>query len=142
MSDRVHQHKAPERLDTRLFAVGRSTVTEPLGRLLVLLALPFIVPLMAMIAFAVRIGSRGPIILSLRKTNAAGQVYREYRFRCVWVDARARQFRHEVSGCSLVQRDVRVTPVGAFLLRTELNTLPQLFNVLKGDVPLSFQRRD
>lgn len=55
MSDRVHQYKAPECSDARLIAVGRSAMTELLGRLLVLLALPFILPIMAMIAFAVRI---------------------------------------------------------------------------------------
>ncbi len=108
------------------------------GRLLVVLTLPWILPMILVLVLAIRLTSRGPAILRLTRINGQGQTYREYRFRCVWEDARARQFSREMTGKD-GGLDPRLTPVGAFLMQSGLNRLPRIFNVLRGDIPLRMQ---
>lgn len=109
-------------------------VKPSIDRLLVLISLPVILPLIALIALAVRLGSPGPAFLHLTCTGMGGRTFRQWRFRCVYIDAAARQFRGAPQGQTGV--DLRLTPIGAALLRSQLNLLPQVFNVLMGDMAL------
>lgn len=106
---------------------------------LVVFALPMLLPLMALIALAIRVTSPGPVILTRTLEGQNGRRYREYRFRCVHMDATKRQWQAQLQGHTS-DRDPRLTAVGHFLLVSGLNHLPRLFNVLKGDIRLNAGR--
>jgi putative colanic acid biosysnthesis UDP-glucose lipid carrier transferase len=94
------------------------------------LGLLLLAPVMLAIAVAVRLDSRGPVIYRQRRYGLNGQDFDVYKFRTM---------RVEPPGATVVQAspdDERVTRVGRFLRRTSLDELPQLFNVLKGDMSL------
>ena len=102
---------------------------------LILVILPLALPIFLALALTIRIGSPGPVLLRLNCIGADGRIFPRYRFRSVFVDARARAFRADCDGLE-TSSDPRVTPIGAFMLRSGLNRLPQLLNVLRGDVSL------
>jgi lipopolysaccharide/colanic/teichoic acid biosynthesis glycosyltransferase len=86
---------------------------------------------MAVIALLVKLTSRGPAIYSQTRVGRGGRPFRIYKFRTMWHECE----RH--SGprwCS--QGDPRVTPLGRFLRWTHLDELPQLWNVVRGDMSL------
>lgn len=92
---------------------------------LVLLFIPLV-----LIALAVRMTSPGPALFRQRRVGLAGRVFIVYKFRTM---------RAQDDGKAVVQasrRDARVTAVGAFLRKTSLDELPQLLNVLRGDMSL------
>lgn len=97
--------------------------------LVVLLALPLILPLIAAVMLAIRLTSPGPALLRLTRQGRGGAEFRQLRFRTIWMDAGLRALRGGAA-------DPRVTPVGQFLLRTRLNRLPLVFNVLSGSMSL------
>jgi exopolysaccharide biosynthesis polyprenyl glycosylphosphotransferase len=104
--------------------------------LLVLLA-----PLMLMIALAVRLDSRGPALFSQPRAGRDGRPFRILKFRTMCADAEERISEviapDELSEPMFkLRQDPRVTRLGRFLRRTSLDELPQLFNVLKGDMSL------
>jgi exopolysaccharide biosynthesis polyprenyl glycosylphosphotransferase len=87
-------------------------------------------PLMLGIAVAVRFGSRGPVFYRQERCSAYGRTFRMLKFRTMKVDA-------EANGPQMTAaNDPRRTRVGTFLRETNLDELPQLFNVLWGDMSL------
>ena len=98
-------------------------------------------PVLAIIAAAVRLDSRGPIFFRQVRVGRDGQTFRIFKFRSMVVNAeeqkeQLRALSEVGDGMFKISRDPRVTRVGAFLRRTSLDELPQLFNVLKGDMSL------
>ena len=93
------------------------------------LALLTFLPLLLCIAVAVRLESRGPVIFRQRRTGHLGRVFTIYKFRTMRVDA-------EAAGAAVwaQQADPRVTPLGRVLRQYRLDELPQLLNVLKGEM--------
>jgi lipopolysaccharide/colanic/teichoic acid biosynthesis glycosyltransferase len=111
------------------------------------IALLLMLPVLVIIALAVRLTSRGPVLYlqervgqDRRSLSAAAQNHRRkgdlggrpftiYKFRTMWVDA------ERESGAVWAQpQDPRVTPVGRILRQYRLDELPQLFNVLRGEM--------
>jgi sugar transferase (PEP-CTERM system associated) len=94
------------------------------------LGLLFGLPIMALVALAIRFASPGPVIYSQRRVGKDGRVFRIHKFRSMRVDAEAQ------TGAvwATVGADPRVTPIGRFLRRTRLDEIPQLWNVLIGDM--------
>ena len=88
-------------------------------------------PVMAVIALAVKLDSRGPSIYAQQRVGRFGDLFMMYKFRTMRADAEA----NGPVWCSRGQ-DSRLTRVGAFLRRTHLDELPQLFNVLIGEMSL------
>lgn len=130
---------APTALTTRFMSKVASGAYQLWSdRLVVVLALPIVLPIAALLIVLIKLTSRGPAILRRNSVSESGTAYREYRFRCVWMDAHLRQFQSDATAAS-ADRDPRVTPVGEFMLHTGLNTLPRLLNVLKGDIPLTLR---
>ncbi|MBP2495509.1 Undecaprenyl-phosphate glucose phosphotransferase [Methylobacterium sp. PvP062] len=96
--------------------------------LMMLLALS---PLMLAIALAVKLTSRGPVLFRQKRHGFNNELIEVYKFRSMYVD------QCDAGAARMVTRgDPRVTPVGRFIRKTSLDELPQLFNVLKGDLSL------
>jgi exopolysaccharide biosynthesis polyprenyl glycosylphosphotransferase len=98
-------------------------------------------PLMLLIAIAVRVDSRGPAFFKQLRAGRHGKPFRIVKFRTMCHDAEER-VSEVISVDDLTEpmfklkEDPRVTRVGRFLRRTSLDELPQLFNVLRGDMSL------
>ena len=98
-------------------------------------------PVIAAITVAVRIDSKGPAFFRQVRVGRDGRHFRIYKFRSMVVDAEQqkedlRSLNEVGDGMFKISRDPRVTRVGAFLRRTSLDELPQLFNVLRGEMSL------
>ena len=98
-------------------------------------------PLLVLVAAGVRLDSPGPVLFVPGRVGRNGRVFRMYKFRTMCVDAEARlpQLAHlNVGGDRLIRidNDPRVTRLGSFLRRTSLDELPQLVNVLRGEMSL------
>lgn len=104
-----------------------------------LLALTF--PLLALIALAVRLTSRGPALFHQVRVGEAGRPFVMLKFRTMIPDAELRldelRSSNEAEGVLFkLQRDPRVTSLGRLLRRSGLDELPQVFNVLRGEMSL------
>ena len=98
-------------------------------------------PLLALIALLVKLTSPGPVIFRQTRVGVGGQTFTCLKFRSMCVDAEARrdQLTHlnEVSGPVFkIKNDPRITPLGRTLRKLSLDELPQLVNVLRGDMSL------
>ncbi|MBT2248078.1 sugar transferase [Arthrobacter sp. BHU FT2] len=104
---------------------------------LILLSLP----LMSVVALAVRLDSRGPVLFRQTRVGMEGQPFQMYKFRSMIVDAELRlhelAHRNEGHGILFKMRDdPRVTRVGRALRKYSLDELPQLFNIFAGSMSL------
>ncbi len=88
-------------------------------------------PILLIIALLVKLTSRGPIIFKQERVGMQGKPFYMYKFRSMIQQTEA----DEKKGWT-VKNDARVTKVGKFIRRTSLDELPQLFNILKGDMSL------
>ncbi|MCL6480334.1 MAG: TIGR03013 family PEP-CTERM/XrtA system glycosyltransferase [Firmicutes bacterium] len=98
--------------------------------ILISLALLIVVlPLIPLIALAIRLTSPGPVFYRQQRVGQFGRVFYCYKFRTMHVDAEA-----DIGPTWAGDNDPRITPVGRFLRKTRLDELPQLWNVLRGDM--------
>ena len=98
-------------------------------------------PLVALIALAIRLDSKGSIFFRQVRVGRDGQHFRIFKFRSMFADAEAqkeklRSLNEAGDGLFKLTDDPRVTRVGRFLRRTSLDELPQVFNVLRGEMSL------
>ncbi|MBK7644957.1 MAG: sugar transferase [Planctomycetes bacterium] len=98
-------------------------------------------PLMLGAALAIKIGSPGPLIYSSWRVGKGGRKFRFFKFRTMCVDAEKKKkdlmSQNEASGPVFkMERDPRITPIGRILRKTSVDELPQLWNVLIGDMSL------
>jgi exopolysaccharide biosynthesis polyprenyl glycosylphosphotransferase len=104
-------------------------------------ALLLLSPLMLLVALAIRLESEGPVIFKQIRVGRAGQLFPCYKFRSMRAGAENEVAqlaeRNEADGPLFkIRDDPRVTRVGKFIRKTSLDELPQLWNVLKGDMSL------
>jgi lipopolysaccharide/colanic/teichoic acid biosynthesis glycosyltransferase len=93
---------------------------------LTILTLPLLLPILAVVAVVVRATSAGPVLFVQPRVGRRGRVFRMVKFRTMY---------HGAAGPSFTATsDPRVTSVGHFLRRSRLDELPQLFNILRGDM--------
>ena len=88
-------------------------------------------PLLLAIALAVKFSSKGPIIFSQERVGLHNKTYKMYKFRSMYV-----QTEEEEQKAWTVKDDPRVTKIGRILRKTSLDELPQLFNILMGQMSL------
>jgi lipopolysaccharide/colanic/teichoic acid biosynthesis glycosyltransferase len=94
------------------------------------LGLVILSPALAVIAVLVKIDSRGPVLHVAQRVGAQGRIFRLYKFRTMSAGS-------DRTGPAITTAgDARITRAGRFLRRTKLDELPQLFNVLTGDMSL------
>ncbi|WP_345891628.1 sugar transferase [Ruminococcus sp. OA3] len=88
-------------------------------------------PFMLLTAIAVKLYDRGPALFKQERVTVNGKKFHVYKFRSMIVDA-------EKNGVAVLatKNDSRITPIGKFIRATRLDELPQLFNILKGDMSL------
>ena len=98
--------------------------------LFALLLLPFALPVMALVATAILIDSRGPVFFRQRRVGHAGKPISVYKFRTM----RAVDVTDEREALMTSQKDVRITRVGRALRTLRLDELPQIFNILKWEM--------
>ena len=96
-----------------------------------ILALLFSMPAMILISLLIKISSSGPVFYSQQRVGKDGKLFMLYKFRTMVVDA-----EKEIGPVLANRNDPRVTKVGKFLRAIRLDELPQLINVLKGDMSL------
>ena len=100
-----------------------------------------VAPLMLIVAIAIKLTSRGPIIYAQDRCGLNKRPFRMYKFRSMFADADKLQAsleeRNEASGPVFkIRDDPRITPLGRLLRKSSLDELPQLWNVLRGDMSL------
>lgn len=108
---------------------------------LCLLGLPFILPVMGICAALIWLNNPGPILFRQQRTGKGGQRFTMYKFRTMVTNAEElkREYAHlnELTWPDFkITDDPRVTRIGRFLRKTSLDELPQVFNVLKGEMSL------
>jgi exopolysaccharide biosynthesis polyprenyl glycosylphosphotransferase len=87
-----------------------------------------ILPVLPLIALAIKLDSAGPVLYSQQRVGLGGRVFRIYKFRTMRQDA-------ERNGAVwAAEKDPRVTRIGRYMRLTRVDELPQLWNVLKGDM--------
>lgn len=94
-------------------------------------ALLLLLPLLTLAALAIKLTTPGPIIYSQLRHGLNGRPFRIYKFRTFYADA-----CDEAGTRQAIPGDRRVTPVGQLFRRSNIDELPQLWNVLKGDMSL------
>lgn len=109
------------------------------------IALLILSPLLLVIGILIRLGSAGPVIYRSKRVGAGYKVFDFYKFRSMQSDSdkqisalsQLNQYKSGVAGKSAflkIVNDPRVTKIGGFLRKTSLDELPQLFNILTGDM--------
>ncbi|WP_083239511.1 undecaprenyl-phosphate glucose phosphotransferase [Methyloceanibacter superfactus] len=95
------------------------------------LAVIVLAPVMLLIALAIKLGSKGPVLFRQKRLGFNNEQIDVYKFRTMYAEAT------DAEASKLVTKDdPRVTRVGRFLRKTSLDELPQFFNVVKGDLSL------
>ena len=110
----------PNRIKKRLFDLS---IAIP--------ALIFLAPLLLIVAIAIKLESPGPALFRQKRVGQSNATFSIYKFRSMRTD------RTDATGAVSAQRDDdRITPVGRFIRATSIDELPQLFNVLRGDMSI------
>ncbi len=113
--------------------------------ILTIAMLPVVLPLMIVLAVLIKKSSPGPVIYSHKRIGKGGKEFKCYKFRTMYVDAdkRLKEIlekdpikKKEWETYWKLKDDPRVTKIGKFLRKTSLDELPQIFNILKGDMSL------
>lgn len=100
-------------------------------KLLALIIMIAILPWLALIAVAIKFDSRGPVLFRQKRYGFTGKIFEVFKFRTMYAD------KADPLGEQLTLRnDPRITRVGRLLRRTSLDELPQIFNVLRGEMSL------
>ena len=125
------------RAPTRRYLAGKRALDLVVCTLLLVIAIPVI----AVCALAIRLDTSGPVVIAQLRTGRDGRRFRMLKLRTML--ANAEELKPQFAHLSVVPppdfkipNDPRITRVGRFLRATSLDELPQLFNVLRGDMSL------
>lgn len=146
-SVKVKPARAADKTDCRVFGIN-GPIKRALDIALVLPALIFLLPVLLIISIAIKIEG-GPIFYRQTRLGKGGRRFDMLKFRTMHVNAESRlvelmrncpDSKAEWDAFQKLRRDPRVTRIGAFLRRSSLDELPQLFNILRGDMSVVGQR--
>jgi len=110
--------------------MGESMVKRLFDLVISLVGIVILSPVMAIIAILIKLNSPGPIVYAGHRVGKGGKPFRLLKFRTMVVNA------DKIGGPSTSDDDPRVTKIGHILRRYKLDEIPQLFNVLKGEMSL------
>jgi len=128
-------------VDVPEFLGRRRIVKHMMDRIAALMGLTILSPLLVLIGLLIRLTSPGPVIFRQRRVGGDGKEFRVFKFRTMYQDAEARlanlQALNESNGLLFkIKDDPRVTAIGRALRRTSIDEIPQLINVLLGQMSL------
>ena len=120
---------------------GKQVVKDVFDKVVALAAMVLLSPLFAFVMLAIKLDDRGPVFFRQVRVGKDGHTFSLWKFRTMVVDAEQRKAElaalNEGAGVLFkMRKDPRVTKVGGWLRRRSLDELPQLFNVLTGDMSL------
>jgi len=106
-------------------------VRSSVASVIALLTLVITSPIMLLVAVAIRLTSKGPVLFRQSRVGLGDRVFTLYKFRSMYVDAEA-----ETGAVWATKDDPRITPLGRWLRLLRLDELPQLVNVLRGEMAI------
>jgi exopolysaccharide biosynthesis polyprenyl glycosylphosphotransferase len=121
--------------------IGQLVFKNVLDRVLGFLTLLFLSPLMLAMALLIKLSSSGPVFFHQIRSGLNGRLFKMYKFRTMVKNAE--ELREQLEGANemsgpvfKIKKDPRVTGLGHWLRRTSIDELPQLFNVMLGDMSM------
>ena len=128
-AERIHLFDTPLLLSRNIGMTAEQAFIKRLIDIVIsLLGIIITSPVMLLIALVIKAYDRGPVFYHQERTTIGGQAFMIHKFRSMMIDS-------EQDGAMLASKnDSRITPVGKILRNTHLDELPQLFNILKGDM--------
>ena len=123
-------------------AAARSVAKRMIDFVGAFLGLLLLLPVIGFIAVLIRLDSKGPVLFRQQRVGLGGKVFWCFKFRTMVVDAESRLQTleaHNESSCGVlfkIKNDPRITSLGRILRRTSLDEVPQLWNVLRGEMSL------
>ena len=128
-------------VDHAELAGGKQVLKGVFDKMSAALALILLAPVFAGIAAAIRVTEHGPVLFRQTRVGRDGRCFTLYKFRTMVADAEQQKAllaaSNETDGALFkIRRDPRITPLGGWLRRWSLDELPQLLNVLRGDMSL------
>lgn len=102
-----------------------------IGFIIALIAFIILLPILILVAILIKLDSKGPVIFKQERLGVDGVPFKIYKFRSMCVGA-----EQQGSGVYSYKGDSRITKVGKFIRATSIDELPQLWNILKGDMAL------
>ncbi|HST65772.1 MAG TPA: sugar transferase [Mycobacteriales bacterium] len=128
-------------VDEPEFTGGKRVTKTVLDRMLAAVALVLLAPVLIPVAILIRVTSPGPALFRQTRIGRDGHEFKVFKFRTMYVDAEARLAElaesNETDGLLFkIAGDPRITRIGRFLRRTSIDELPQLLNVVLGDMSL------
>ena len=139
--DESDHDSSASRLDQPLFSQSLPTWKRTIDVVASCLGLMMLAPLLTLVAAAIKLTSKGPVLFRQLRSGLGGVPFVIYKFRTMCADAKARKAelldQNEQAGPAFkVENDPRTTIIGGYLRRTCLDELPQLWNVLRGEMTL------
>jgi len=142
--DKIYDYRAAQAAPVRPKMSVFKRLLDIMGAAIILLLLS---PLLALIALAIKLESRGPVLYTSKRVGTNYRIFEFLKFRSMYQDAdqRLQEVMHlnQYSACDddddcflKIANDPRVTKVGRLIRKTSLDELPQLINVLKGEMSL------
>lgn len=134
----VNINSAVEKREYRLIYSILKRVIDVVGALFGLIILS---PILIIVGILIKLESKGPIIFAQKRVGLNGKEFKMYKFRSMVANAEEikekLKEKNEMSGPMFkMKNDPRITKVGKFIRKTSIDELPQLINVLKGDMSL------
>jgi lipopolysaccharide/colanic/teichoic acid biosynthesis glycosyltransferase len=123
--------------DTLAYTAGKRVFDLAIG----LLVFGLVIPILPLIALMIKLDSPGPVFYRQERVGRGGRLFRFYKFRSMYREAdrglAELQSRNEQDGPIFkIKSDPRITPVGQFLRRSSMDEIPQIINVLRGEMSI------
>lgn len=142
---KLEKYESPRIIARSDFIIDDPVSAKVIDRVGSFVVLVLVAPLMALIALGIIISSKGPVLFKQERIGRGGKMFTCYKFRTMEVDAQSRlqnlldncaASRFEWARDQKLKNDPRIHAFGDFLRKSSLDELPQLFNVLAGDMSL------
>lgn len=128
-TERIHLFDSPLMLSrNRGLTIEQRFVKRTMDIVMSLIAIVISSPILLLIAASIKLYDRGPVFYTQERLTRDGEIFRIIKFRSMRMDS-------EIEGAQLARKDDdRITPVGRIIRRTHFDELPQIFNILKGEM--------